>query len=88
VTRRRRQDWQAVYAHDLALVETFVEKKRFHGTCYRAANWLAVGETIGRGRNDRRNNNFLPIKQVYLYPLDQHFRQRLGELTSSRCQAA
>jgi len=76
VTRRLRQDWQAVYAHDIALAETFVENKRFHGTCYRAANWIAVGETVGRGRNDRHNNNFLPIKQVYLYPLDRHFRQR------------
>ncbi len=53
VTRRLRDDWQAVYAHDLVLVETFVEKKRFHGTCYRAANWVCVGETVGRGRNDR-----------------------------------
>ena len=81
VTRRLRQDWRTVYAHDLALVETFVEKNRFHGTCYRAANWFAIGETVGRGRNDRHNNNFLPIKQVYLYPLDRHFRQRC-------CQAA
>jgi hypothetical protein len=78
VTRRLRQDWQAVYAHDLALVETFVENKRFHGTCYRAANWIGVGETIGRGRNDRTSTNWLPIKEVYLYPLDPHFRQRLG----------
>jgi hypothetical protein len=87
VTRRLRQDWQAVYAHDIVLVETFVEKKRFHGTCYRAANWMAVGETTGRGRNDRHSNNFLPIKQVYVYPLDSNFRQRLGETSSSRCQA-
>lgn len=87
VTHRLRQDWQAVYAHDIMLVETFVEKKRFHGTCYRAANWMAVGETTGRGRNDRHSNNFLPIKQVYVYPLDSNFRQRLGPTSSSRCQA-
>ena len=78
VTRRLRQDWQAVYAHDIVLAETFVEKKRFHGTCYRAANWMALGETAGRGRNDRHSNNFLPIKQVYVYPLAPNFRQRLG----------
>lgn len=76
VTRRLRDDWQAVYAHDVVLVETFVEKKRFHGTCYRAANWACVGETVGRGRNDRTSTAWLPIKEVYLYPLDPNFRQR------------
>jgi hypothetical protein len=76
VTRRLHQDWQALYAHDIVLVETFVEKQRFKGICYRAANWILVGETIGRGRNDRTTTNWLPIKQVYLYPLDTNFRQR------------
>lgn len=76
VTRRLRQDWQARYAHDIVLVETFVEKSRFHATCYRAANWLCVGETTGRGRNDRFSQNWLPIKHVYLYPLVKNFRQR------------
>jgi hypothetical protein len=76
VTRRLRQDWQALYAHDLVLVETFVEKKRFHGTCYRAANWACVGETVGRGRNDHTSTTWLPIKQVYLCPLVSNFRQR------------
>lgn len=76
VTRRLRQDWQARYAHDIVLVETFVEKKRFHGTCYRAANWICVGETVGRGRNDRFTQNWLPIKAVYLYPLVKDFRHR------------
>lgn len=76
VTRRLSDDWQARYAHDIALVETFVEKNRFHGTCYRAANWLCVGDTVGRGRNDRFSTTVLPIKQVYLYPLTRHFRKR------------
>lgn len=76
ITRRLRHDWQTLYAHDIVLVETFVEKKRFHGTCYRAANWIEVGETVGRGRNDRIPLTGLPIKQVYLYPLDLNFRQR------------
>lgn len=80
VTRRLRQDWQALYAHDIVLVETFVENKRFHGACYRAANWIGVGETVGRGRNDRTSTNWLPIKQVYLYPLDSNFRQRCQTL--------
>jgi hypothetical protein len=76
VTRRLRDDWQTIYAHDIVLIETFVEKKRFHGTCYRAANWVCVGETVGRGRNDRTSSNWLPIKRVYLYPLGLNFRQR------------
>jgi hypothetical protein len=76
VTRRLRQDWQTLYAHDIVLVETFVEKKRFHGACYRAANWIDVGETVGRGRNDRIPLTGLPIKQVYLYPLVANFRHR------------
>jgi hypothetical protein len=76
VTRRLCDDWQARYAHDIVLVETFVEKNRFQGTCYRAANWLCVGDTVGRGRNDRFSTTVLPIKQVYLFPLTRHFRQR------------
>jgi hypothetical protein len=76
VTRRLRQDWQTRYAHEIVLVETFVEKNRFAGTCYRAANWIDLGQTTGRGRNDRFSRNRLPIKQVYVYPLVKNFRQR------------
>ncbi len=76
VTHRLGEDWQARYAHDIVLVETFVEKNRFQGTCYRAANWRCVGDTVGRGRNDRFSTTVLPIKQVYLYPLTRHFRER------------
>jgi hypothetical protein len=75
VTRRLCDDWRARYAHDIVLVETFVEKNRFHGTCYRAANWLWVGNTAGRGRNDRFSTTVLPIKQVYLFPLTRDFRE-------------
>jgi len=76
VTRRLREDWQARYAHAIVLVETFVEKERFVGTCYRAANWRCVGETKGRGRNDRTTQAALPIKHVYLFPLNKNFRER------------
>ena len=76
VTRRLYDDWRARYAHEIVLVETFVEKNRFQGTCYRAANWLCVGDTVGRGRNDRFSTNLLPIKQVYLFPLTRDFRER------------
>jgi hypothetical protein len=74
VLGRVREDWRHVYAHDIVLAETFVEKGRFLGTCYRAANWLRVGETVGRGRNDRASRFEAPVKEVYVYPLDQNFR--------------
>jgi len=77
-TRRLSSDWQRKYGHPLWLVETFVDRDRFAGTCYRAANWLRVGQTRGRGRQgpDPRTPT-ASIKEVYLYPLHRHFRQRL-----------
>jgi hypothetical protein len=78
VTRRLRTDWQAKYGHPVALVETFVERDRFEGCCYRAANWLAVGSTEGRSRNDRRHELKVPVKDIYVYPLHRHFRRQLG----------
>jgi hypothetical protein len=59
------------------LLETFVESGRFLGTCYRASNWVYVGETQGRSRNDRHNNMSVPVKQIYLYPLEKNFREEL-----------
>ena len=59
------------------LVETFVEKHRFAGTSYKAANWTRVGETQGRGKLDRHHANALPVKDVYLYPLHRRYREIL-----------
>jgi hypothetical protein len=67
-------DWQRVYGHDLALVETFVEDQRFAGTAYAAANWICVGQTLGRGRNDRTHDQAAPIKTIWLRPLREDFR--------------
>lgn len=75
--RRLRTDWQQVYGHDLALCETFVEQDRFNGRSYAAANWICVGRTQGRGRNDRLNQAGLPIKSIWLYPLRTDFRRLL-----------
>jgi len=75
--RRLRGDWQQVYRQDLALCETFVEPARFAGHTYAAANWICVGQTRGRGRNDWRNQAGLPRKTIWLYPLRPDFRQRL-----------
>lgn len=70
-------DWQEVYGYRPVLMETFVEKDRFAGTCYRAANWVFVGSTQGRGKLDRLNERKLPVKDIYLYPLDKNFRKFL-----------
>jgi len=75
--RRLRQDWMERYGEDAVLVETFVEKQRYRGTCYRAANWVEVGETKGRGRQDEDNQHAAPVKKVLLYALDEDFRQLL-----------
>lgn len=77
IARRISRDWQAKYAHRLVLLETYVERPRFLGTCYRAASWVCVGETQGRSRNDRRKRLHVPVKSVWLYPLRAQFRARL-----------
>ena len=72
------EDWEKAYAVRPVLLETFVERDRFLGTCYRAANWIEVGETAGRGRMDRHTRAAEPIKRCLLYPLVGDFRRRLG----------
>jgi hypothetical protein len=81
VVQRISQDWQAKYGHPLYLLESFVQPGRFVGTCYQATNWLRVGQTRGRGRQGP--DRLAPteaVKDVYLYPLDRQFRQRLLEV--------
>lgn len=70
-------DWQEVYGYRPLLLETFVEKERFAGTCYKAANWVYVGSTQGRGKLDKLHEHKLPVKDIYLYPLDKNFRSFL-----------
>jgi hypothetical protein len=69
VARRICADWQMKYGHGLDWLETFVERGRFAGSCYRAANWQCVGQTTGRSRQDRDRTRRVPVKDVYLYPL-------------------
>ena len=76
--RRLRADWQQVYGHDLALAETFIQADRFRGSAYAAANWLCIGQTQGRGRNDRACVRALPVKTVWVYPLRADFRAVLN----------
>jgi hypothetical protein len=69
VLRRLPGDWQQKYGQQILLVETFVERERFRGTAYRAANWLRVGATTGRSRQDREHALAVPVKDVYVYLL-------------------
>jgi len=75
VARRIRSDWQIKYGHPVVLLETFVERGRFAGTCYRAANWQRVGATTGRSRQDRNRDLQVPVKEVYVYPLAAEVRE-------------
>jgi len=78
ITRRIRADWQVKYGHPVSALETFVDRSRFQGTCYRAANWQRLGATRGRTRNDRAHRIRAAVKDVYLYPLTADFRRELG----------
>ncbi|MCF6334628.1 MAG: DUF4338 domain-containing protein [Spirochaetales bacterium] len=72
-------DWFNRYGYRPVLLETFVESRRFRGTCYKAANWIHVGQTQGRGKLDRKHLNAVQIKDIFLYPLDKQFRAGLCE---------
>jgi hypothetical protein len=72
-------DWERIYRHPIYFLETFVDPQRFRGTCYRAANWIYLGATTGRGKDDQTGKPNRPIKQVLGYPLSKRFRQRLSE---------
>ena len=77
VLRRLNKDWINRYGHEVFLVETFVEQNRFRGTCYQAANWQRIGETVGRSRQDRYKKMKVPVKDIYIYPLLKNYRELL-----------
>jgi len=77
LARRVRADWQSKYGHPIYALETFVDRDRFRGTCYQAANWVRLGATQGRTRNDREHHIRAAVKDVYLYPLGPNFRKEL-----------
>jgi len=70
-------DWQRVYNHRIYFLETFVDTERFKGTCYKAANWIYLGDTTGRGKNDQTHKANRSIKAVWGYPLSRDFREVL-----------
>ncbi len=72
------EDWQRMYEHPIYFLETFIDPERFRGTCYRAANWVLLGRTTGRGK---QSNSYVPnrsIKEILGYPLTKRFRELLG----------
>jgi hypothetical protein len=75
--KRLASDWKERYRYEPVLLETFVEKERFTGVCYKAANWVCVGDTKGRGKLDVHNEYKLPKKSVWLYPLRKDFARWL-----------
>jgi len=76
-SHRLSRDWQDHYGYQPVLLETFVERDRFAGTCYKAANWVLVGQTKGRGKLGPAGKISVPIKDLWLYPLERNFRHEL-----------
>lgn len=72
--RQLPRDWEQVYSYRPVLLETFVERERFRGSSYAAANWVCVGQTQGRGKLDRHKRREKPVKDIWVYPLDRRFR--------------
>jgi len=72
------KDWQSIYKHPVYYLETFVDKEHFAGTCYKAANWINLGDTTGRGKNDHTHKPNRSIKAVWEYPLSGNFRALLS----------
>ena len=79
MARRIAGDWERIYGHPIYFLETFVDPERHRGTCYRAANWVVMGRTTGRGKNCPNKRPNRSIKEVLGYPLTPHFRELLAE---------
>lgn len=85
ISQRLRQDWQAKYGQPVWLLETFVDRRRFAGACHRAANWICLGQTRGRGRQGPAGRLSTSIKDVYVRPLHPNFRRHLNPLETQTC---
>jgi hypothetical protein len=77
VARQLSGDWERAYGHPIYFLETFIDPERFRGTCYRAANWVVLGRTTGRGKDDQTHRPNRSIKEVLAFPLTRRFRQLL-----------
>ena len=79
VTRALSGDWNRLYSHPVYFAETFIDPGRFRGTCYRAANWVLMGQTTGRGKASNSHHPNRSIKEILGLPLTPHFRELLSE---------
>jgi Druantia protein DruA len=79
MVRRLCADWQHHYGHPVYFAETFVDPERFRATCYRAANWVCLGRTTGRGKGDLTHRPNRSLKEVLGYPLSRRFRELLSQ---------
>jgi hypothetical protein len=77
IARRISTDWMQMYNHPLYYLKTFVDTERFEGTCYKAANWMYLGLTTGRGKNDHTYQANRSLKAVWGYPLTKNFKEQL-----------
>ena len=77
LARQISSDWQKLYQHPIYFLETFIDTQKFKGTCYRAANWIYLGKTTGRGKDDQTNKPNRSIKAIWGYPLRPDFRLKL-----------
>ena len=77
VIRQLPHQWQARYSYRPVLLESFVEKDRFAGTRYQAANWRCLGLTKGCGKLEKTGQSVLPVKWVFIYPLCSDFMEQL-----------
>ncbi len=78
MARELSSDWERIYGHPIYFLETFIDPERFHGTCYKAANWIVVGLTTGRGKDSMSKRPNRPLKEVLAYPLTKHFRELMA----------
>lgn len=78
VLRRLSADWEHRYGQGICLVETFVDTTRYIGTCYKAANWQKIGQTKGRSRQDRYMKLKVPVKDIWVFPVQKNFREVLS----------
>jgi hypothetical protein len=75
--RQIQADWLRIYCYEPVMLETFVDTANYKGTCYKASNWIYLGQTQGRGRQDRYNERLAGDKAIYVYPLQRDFREIL-----------
>jgi hypothetical protein len=80
MARHLSEDWERVYGHPIYYLETFIDPERFRGTCYRAANWMVLGRTTGRGKDDQTHRANRSIKEVLGLPLTRRFRELLQQV--------